>query len=400
MNKKLLIGAGVAVSLAAIIGFGLLNGVAVVRAASQAGNVLRIVEQAVTNVKGLVVVNVETDSPADKAGVKRGDILLKVGDTEVNNIKELQTALNSNKVGDKVTLGLTRGDKDVSLTVTLGDRNGQPYLGIEMIGGPGGRGMGIWGRAPMIANTMTMTTPQVLIVSVVTDSPADKAGIKPGDLILKVDGKAIGTDLNLADLIGKYKVGDTVALEVATPGDESREVKVTLVDNPNKKGTPFLGVQFKLEPGFGKGKRGGGRDGMLPFNMGGAVVKSVVAESPADKAGIKQGDTILSLNGKTPGHPMLLTQEIASLKVGDEVTLAVKHQGDTTATDIKVTLGDNPNKKGTPWLGITFGGAMRMRPGHGRGGEKMPGGEMFRMPGANSGANDDTQPAIPPGDTL
>ena len=397
MNKKILLGAGVAVGLAALIGFGLLNGAAVVRAASQAGRVLSMVQQAVANVKGLVVVNVEADSPADKAGVKRGDIVLKVGDTEVNNLQELRAALDSSKVGDKVTLALTRGDKDVSVTVTLGDRNGQPFLGIGLMGGPGGRGIGIWGRTPMITNTITMTAPQVLVVSVVTDSPADKAGIKPGDLILKVDGKAIGTDLNLADLIGKYQVGDIVTLDVTTPGEASREVKVTLADNPNKKGTPYLGVRFALEPGFGRGKRGGGRDGMMPFGIGGAAVQTVTANSPADKAGIKQGDTILSLNGKTLGHPMLLAQEIASLKVGDEVTLSVKHQGETAATDIKVTLGDNPDKKGTPWLGITFGGAMRMRPG--RGIEGMPGGQMFRLPGAD-GTNDIQLPIIPNGDTL
>jgi S1-C subfamily serine protease len=250
-----------------------------------------------------------------------------------------------------------------------------------------------------ITNTLTMSVPHVLIVSVVKDSPADIAGIKPGDHVLSVDGKTLDGTANLGELIRTYKVGDTVTLEVTTLGETAREVKVVLSDNPNQTGTPYIGVQFALEPGFGKaGKRGGrGFEGMQPFLGGGAVVRSVTAGSPAEKAGIEQGDSIVSVNGKTMATPVALIAEIASLKIGDEVTLGVKAQGATAATDIKVTLGENPNKAGTPWLGITLGGNMRIRPG--RPGGMMPGGRGFEMPGMG-GTLEDIQPAVPAGDTL
>jgi hypothetical protein len=57
-------------------------------------------------------------------------------------------------------------------------------------------------------------------VAVVSDSPAEKAGIKENDIILEVNGIKIDTDNNLTDVIGKYKVGDVVKFKVWQKGEE------------------------------------------------------------------------------------------------------------------------------------------------------------------------------------
>ncbi len=64
-------------------------------------------------------------------------------------------------------------------------------------------------------------------------SPAEKANLKEGDIILEIDGKKINEKNNLANLIRDYKVGDVVTLKVAR-GDEVFEVKVTLIERKAK----------------------------------------------------------------------------------------------------------------------------------------------------------------------
>lgn len=69
--------------------------------------------------------------------------------------------------------------------------------------------------------------------SVVADGPADKAGIKSGDVITKVDSTTISTKTSLASLLGKHSVGDTVKVTVVR-GDETIELSVTLGAMPSE----------------------------------------------------------------------------------------------------------------------------------------------------------------------
>jgi serine protease Do len=65
------------------------------------------------------ILAVETDSPADKAGVKQGDYVVGVNGKDLDN-KSLDNYIQSSKIGDKVELNIIRGEKEVKLTVTVG----------------------------------------------------------------------------------------------------------------------------------------------------------------------------------------------------------------------------------------------------------------------------------------
>ncbi|MGC8881069.1 MAG: S1C family serine protease [Minisyncoccia bacterium] len=69
--------------------------------------------------------------------------------------------------------------------------------------------------------------------AIVKNSPADKAGLKEGDVILEIDGKKINKENNLANLIREYKVGDTITLKI-NRGEKIFEVKVTLTERKEK----------------------------------------------------------------------------------------------------------------------------------------------------------------------
>jgi len=62
------------------------------------------------------------DSPAEKAGVKKGDVLVKLGSTALSGGDDIPAQLKKKKVGDKVELEILRDGKTMKLEVTLGKR--------------------------------------------------------------------------------------------------------------------------------------------------------------------------------------------------------------------------------------------------------------------------------------
>jgi S1-C subfamily serine protease len=363
MKKRILLVAGIVIGVVVLAGAVLLTGAGMARVAAQVGRNLvnnRVMNNTVPQLlgrevqtpteKGLVIVRVATDSPADKAGVKRGDVLLKVDDKEVNLISDLNTILSGHKAGDTVKLTLTRGGETRTLDATLTDQNGRAFLGLL----PFGRGGRIHGLDDMPFG-QTISDTHVMVTEVITGSPAGKAGLKRGDMISTIDGKTLGADNNLADIIAAHKPGDNVTLQVTSPGQPERSVSVQLGENPDKKGVAYLGVRYVAGP------RGGIFQHGMPFGWpgkgnnatAGALVISVTVDGPAAKAGLKQGDAITAIDGKAITTPQALIDALATHKPTDSVTLSVQHS-DGNKADVKVTLGDNPNKPGSAYLGVAL----------------------------------------------
>ena len=71
---------------------------------------------------GLILVNVEPDSPAARAGLQLGDILLSFGESRLNDLDDLQAALRKNAVGLTVMLSIFRGGESHKFEVTIGER--------------------------------------------------------------------------------------------------------------------------------------------------------------------------------------------------------------------------------------------------------------------------------------
>ena len=85
---------------------------------------------------GLLVAGVISDSPAERAGLMRGDILLSIEGTEVDSVQELRDALNDLRAGQRVKLEISRGGKTETVNLTLEDRINRPIIGIEFAQGP------------------------------------------------------------------------------------------------------------------------------------------------------------------------------------------------------------------------------------------------------------------------
>ena len=70
---------------------------------------------------GVVVFEVANDGPCDKAGIKKGDVIVKIGKTDINNVAELRYYLYKNNPNDKVEITVMRGTSVKKFNVTLGE---------------------------------------------------------------------------------------------------------------------------------------------------------------------------------------------------------------------------------------------------------------------------------------
>jgi serine protease Do len=74
---------------------------------------------------GVLVKSVIRNSPAEKAGLRAGDVIVKVDDSKVTTTREITSVLRSNRTKNSFTLTVVRNKKEMPVTVTLPDRNGR-----------------------------------------------------------------------------------------------------------------------------------------------------------------------------------------------------------------------------------------------------------------------------------
>lgn len=308
---------------------------------------------------GVLVVAVQNDSPAQKAGIARGDIILALNGSAVNTPAELMKGVEARKSGDTLSIRLRHGDAEKTANVVLAERNGRAWMGTVLFPGWRDRGRDL-GDDQEFGYQLPFSG--AYVTSVVTGSPAEKAGLKQGDVILSVDGTNVDPRHSLSDLIGAKKIGDTVTLSVESaaqgPGASPRDMKITLEKNPASN-LPYAGIQYTAAPPrFGRGPRGGA------FMGPGVFVADVAADGPASKAGIKARDVITKVQGVAVTDPKEVADAVAAHKPGDTLSVTVRHATDDKDTDVSVTLGANPNDAAKAYMGVSMSAFMGL-PGPG-----------------------------------
>jgi serine protease Do len=174
----------------------------------------------------------------------------------------------------------------------------------------------------------------VILAAVSPASAAEKCGLKPGDIIKAIDGKAIENQAQLRQILGPKYEGETVTLKIQR-GKEEIQLAVKLEGAVASYPQPFLGILPM-------------RDDPEP----GVEVRFVYPDSPADKAGIKVGDRIMRIGREVPGAPLHL-QPIAgrdqmmdlldATVPGLELSFEVK-RGDGKKTEtLKIKLDQVPD---------------------------------------------------------
>jgi serine protease Do len=145
---------------------------------------------------GVLVSDVYGDSPADRAGVKRGDVVLVVEGTVVTTLSDYQDALAEFTTGDRITLKLFRRGKEISLP--LQPASFPPELALETVY----RRLGVKVGEGRKGNAQQRSG--VSIEEVKQDSEAARIGLKPGDLIVQVNEVAVTSLEDFKKAISQY----------------------------------------------------------------------------------------------------------------------------------------------------------------------------------------------------
>jgi serine protease Do len=173
---------------------------------------------------GAFVEQVEPGKPADKAGVKPGDTIVKVDGVPVKDTRDLIGYVSGKAPGSKVQLGVIREGKEVNLTAALAERKdeaGDKADPEKVVSDDSHERIGI---------QVTELTPQMrqmqrfmadvdgrVVGRVKEVSAAADAGIQEGDIITQVNGQKVGTTAEFGKLVGKAKRGDFLKLYVYNP---------------------------------------------------------------------------------------------------------------------------------------------------------------------------------------
>jgi serine protease Do len=176
--------------------------------------------------KGAKISEVEEESAAEKAGLKKDDIITKVGDTKIAGSEELYDAIGKYKPEDKVTITYLRDGKEAQATATLAKSNfrmkafnfdGDNFnrnFNFKMPAVPGMEGMDFYPRKPRLGLEIQDLADGkgVKILDVDDESPAAKAGLQENDVITEIDGKAINSVDELKSRTRELKEGDSLKI--------------------------------------------------------------------------------------------------------------------------------------------------------------------------------------------
>lgn len=178
----------------------------------------------IENNAGALVAEVTSKSPAEKAGVQAGDVVVEVNGKKVDGPRELQLMVASIAPGTKVEVKLVRNGKNQNVTVELGERPAPKLAATDKPAAP---------DEPDVLDGVTVgdidaearkkfgvpdDAKGVVITEIDPDSASADAGLKVGDVILEINREPIASSKQAVELSEKVKKDKKVLLRVSTKG--------------------------------------------------------------------------------------------------------------------------------------------------------------------------------------
>jgi len=144
--------------------------------------------------KGALVADVHADTPAEKAGIKREDIIIEFNGQPINEMNELPRLVASLAPGAKATVKVLREGKEKTFNITVTELKEERFAGGE----PGEMdqessiGLMVEDLNPQMARRFDLKDAKgVVVMDVAPGSPASESGFRRGDVILEINGKAV-----------------------------------------------------------------------------------------------------------------------------------------------------------------------------------------------------------------
>jgi serine protease Do len=215
----------------------------------------------------------------------------------INAVVELLPQLRQGKV--------TRGRIGVSLDRTVNSE------ALQQLGAKGGKG--------------------ALVSNVESSGPADRAGLKPGDIIVEYNGQPVSGNDDLVNRVVRTAPGASVPIKVLRRGEE-QSLSVTVAElDLAREGDRTGEAEEDASAGFGLTLQDLtpdiARQLRVPSGTSGAVVTEVEPRSPAARVGVTRGDVVLEVNRKPVNGASEASREFQRVKSGEIATMLVLRSG-------------------------------------------------------------------------
>jgi serine protease Do len=195
----------------------------------------------VGNRSGLLITNVVENSPADDANLKEEDVLLSFDGKAVEKADDFVKLVRNTPPDKKVKIKILRNGEERELEVTIGARKTEPSPRAFAYKWGDGHNVFMLGRPLLGVQVQELNKDLapyfkveekggVLVLEVTKDSPAEKAGLKAGDVITRVDDKKITDADDLIAALKDYEEGDKVDIEYVRQG-KTAKVQAELEDS-------------------------------------------------------------------------------------------------------------------------------------------------------------------------
>jgi regulator of sigma E protease len=149
----------------------------------------------------------------------------------------------------------------------------------------------------------------IMVRAVVENSPAEQAGIEPGDVILEVAGQPIQNSADLSDMVNSVEAGTEISLTLLRDGQE---------------------VPKTVKPKFDEQQQ----EQVIGIYTGWNIVSQVDEASPSYEAGIRAGDTIYAINGQLTYNDDSMSGALDSIEEGGELDILLLRGGNQTTVSL------------------------------------------------------------------
>jgi len=172
--------------------------------------------------KGVLVSQVNKGSPAEAAGIKVGDVIVRYDGQDVQDVRHLRNLVAGTAPGTKVKIEIMRDGKPQTLTATIGQQSGETLAAAPSEEGAtmlSKLGLSVQTLTPDLAKQLGVEAEKGVVITDVSEgSLASLAGLQKGDVIVEADHQAVASAGELEQVLAKAKDKDNVLLLVNRQG--------------------------------------------------------------------------------------------------------------------------------------------------------------------------------------